>query len=490
MGNSRGLGVACRNSSNPEFRNLLEAIRATTSPHSPCLIDSASGNYLTYEQVLQEVQKRARAFEAAAPKLAFLVANNTVDTVLTYLSLIESGHAICFWNDSSDTQTLQKALELYSPHFVVGTGVLPPRYRMLTDVPGTLPVATLQSEQTQEIHPDTAILLTTSGSTGSSKLVRLSHNNVVTNAFSIRQYLGLTSTERAITMLPLSYSYGLSVLHSHLVSGASIVLSQEPIVTREFWQAFKSHSCTSLVGVPYTHQTLLKMGVYRKPPASLRYVTQAGGRLAPSVAREIHEALSQHGIPFFVMYGQTEATARISYLPPEELPTRVGSIGRAIPGGELSVVDESGNALATHQAGQILYRGPNVMMGYAECSADLARGDELAGRLLTGDLGFYDEDGFFFLTGRMKRIAKLLGMRVSLDEVEVLLAEWCPTAVVERDEKLQCFFEHANHHHADTMQKMLSERLGVPADLLQFHAIEELPRTSNGKLDYQKLEAL
>lgn len=490
MGNSRGLEVDCRNSSNLKCRNLLEAIRAAALPDSPCLIDSTSGNYLTYMQVLQEVEKRARSFEAATHKLAFLIASNTVDTVLTYLSLLQSGHTICFWNEATDTQALQKAIELYSPHFVVGTGTLPEKDYLFVDVPGTAPIATRQNEPTVGIHSDTAILLTTSGSTGSSKLVRLSHNNIVTNAFSIKQYLGLTPADRAITMLPLSYSYGLSVLHSHLVSGASIVLNQEPVVTREFWQTFKSHSCTSLVGVPYTHQTLLKMGVYRKPPSSLRYVTQAGGRLDPVVAREIHENLSQHGIPFFVMYGQTEATARISFLPPEELPSRLGSIGRAIPGGELSVIGESGEELSAREVGQILYRGPNVMMGYAECSADLARGDELGGRLMTGDLGFYDEDGFFFLTGRLKRIAKLLGMRVSLDEVEALLAEWCPTAVIEGDDKVRCFYEHHNHLHVNEMLRVLSEKLEVPADMLEFHAIQQLPRTPNGKLDYQKLEAL
>jgi acyl-coenzyme A synthetase/AMP-(fatty) acid ligase len=130
------------------------------------------------------------------------------------------------------------------------------------------------------------------------------------------------------------------------------------------------------------------------------------------------------------------------------------------------------------------------MMGYAECPADLARGDELDGQLLTGDLGFYDEAGFFFLTGRMKRIAKILGMRVSLDEVEAFLAGWCPTAVVERNETIRCFYELSNHHHALEMRKELSERLGLQSDFLDFQAVEKLPRTPNGKLDYQKLAAL
>jgi long-chain acyl-CoA synthetase len=490
MADYRGLKATCGDDSTPQSSNLLEAIKANASLEAPCLIDGATGNTVTYGQLLHEVRETARAFESKERKLAFLVAQNTVDSVLVYLALLQAGHTVCLWSAGTDTQAMQASVDLYAPHFIVGMTELRAKHYASMDALGAIPVATRSDDTKLAISHNTAILLTTSGSTGSSKLVRLSHRNIVANALSIKRYLKLTPTERAITMLPMSYSYGLSVLNSHLVSGASIVLSQEPVVSREFWQTFKTRECTSLVGVPYIHQTLLKIGIYRKPPPSLRYVTQAGGRLDPGVSREIHGSLCAHGIPFFVMYGQTEATARISFIPPDELPTRFESIGKAIPGGELSVVDECGKSCAPLQVGQLLYRGPNVMMGYAECPADLARGDELDGQLLTGDLGFYDEAGFFFLTGRMKRIAKILGMRVSLDEVEAFLAGWCPTAVVERNETIRCFYELSNHHHALEMRKELSERLGLQSDFLDFQAVEKLPRTPNGKLDYQKLAAL
>lgn len=490
MGNIRSVKADLSYLPSLQFKNLLEGIRANAVPQSPCLIDVATASNLTYAQVLQEAHERARYFEAPGPRLAFLVAGNSVDTVLNYLALIQAGHTICLWNDSADNQALRAAIDLYTPHFVIGAAGSPETHYTLVSMPEAPSFAMRRDQTVLEIYPDTAILLTTSGSTGSSKLVRLSHRNIIANACSIRQYLQISPTERAITMLPLSYSYGLSVLHSHLISGASIVLNQEPVVTRKFWHAFKTHGCTSLVGVPYTHQTLLKMGVYRTPPPSLRYVTQAGGRLETTVCQEIHAQLSRHGIPFFVMYGQTEATARMSFLPPEELPARLGSIGRAIPGGELSVVDDSGKALPPRQVGQIRYRGPNVMLGYAEGPTDLARGDELGGQLLTGDLGYCDDDGFLFLTGRMKRIVKLLGRRISLDEIESLLAEWCPTAVIDRGDKVRCYFEDHNRHHTETMHRVLSSKLNVPGDLLEFHSIQQLPRTPNGKLDYQQLEAL
>lgn len=490
MADYRGLEAACCDDLNPQSDNLLEAIKANASLDAPCLIDAAAGTSLTYGQLLHEVREAARIFEAKERKLAFLVARNTVDSVLVYLALLQAGHTVCLWSEGTDTEALQASVDLYAPHFIAGVTKLPAKHYTSMNACGEISVAVRRDDTNLEINDNTAILLTTSGSTGSSKLVRLSHKNIVANALSIKRYLKLTPTERAITMLPLSYSYGLSVLNSHLVSGASIVLNQEPVVSREFWRTFKTHECTSLVGVPYIHQTLLKIAIYRKPPPSLRYVTQAGGRLDPNVSREIHGSLCAHGIPFFVMYGQTEATARISFIPPDDLPMRFESIGRAIPGGELSVVNDCGETCAPRQVGQLLYRGPNVMMGYAECPADLARGDELDGQLLTGDLGFYDEAGFFFLTGRMKRIAKILGMRVSLDEVEAFLAGWCPTAVVERNETIRCFYELSNHHHALKMQKELSERLGLQSDFLDFQAVEKLPRTLNGKLDYQKLAAL
>lgn len=490
MGDARDLEMVTRASLFSEKGQLIETIRNNAAPGATCLVDVATSTALTYAQLLGAVDEIARTFQSDGRKLAFLVARNTLDTVVAYLALIQAGHVVCLWNATTDSEALQRSVQLYSPFFVVNSPVtLASGYKCLRLRHGIQAAVSCQ-DSALLIDERTALLLTTSGSTGSSKLVRLSHRNISSNACSIARYLEISPADRAITMLPLSYSYGLSVLHSHLICGASIVLNEEPVVTRDFWDAFKTHECSSLVGVPHTHQTLLKMGIYRRPPTCLRYVTQAGGRLDAAMASEIHTSLLQHRIPFFVMYGQTEATARISYLPPEYLPKRPGSIGIAIPGGTLSVVNELGEQCRALEVGQISYCGPNVMMGYADGPADLARGDDLNGQLLTGDLGFYDEAGFFFLTGRVKRIAKILGMRVNLDEVEAFLAKYFPAAVVERAGKISCFVEKADSAEINQIQNILRDKLILSGDSINIQVVEKLPRTANGKLDYPKLEVI
>jgi long-chain acyl-CoA synthetase len=477
---------------------FVREILARAAPDAPCLIDGSSGATLTYNQVVATITNNAQQFVVRGKKLAFLGATNTVDSVLAYLTLLDAGYTVYLSNQDNDPGTVKGVTEHYAPDLLVGYGSFDsstlPDYEGLQTGLG-LPVATRRTGSKSALHPDLALLLSTSGTTGSCKFVRLSHTNIIANASSIATYLGLTPNDRAITMLPLAYSYGLSVLHSHLTSGASIVLCQDPIVTREFWQAFNSHGCTSLVGVPYTHQTLLKLGIYRRPPKSLRYVTQAGGRLDPTYTLEIHSLLRAHSIPLFVMYGQTEAAARISYLAPEQLPSKAGSIGKAIPGGELSIVGQSSGPTTELNTGEVVYRGPNVMMGYAECPADLSRGDDLGGVLHTGDLGYYDEDGFFFLTGRMKRIAKILGMRINLDEVEALLGALRPTAAVESNDTINCFYQEDSNKEntrcdVSEMRSCITSKLGLPSDYIIFRPMKEIPRLSNGKFDYQTLATL
>ena len=469
---------------------FLGEIEANATPDAVCLLDGRAGAEVTYGQVAHDVREATKVLEADTRKVAFLYATSSVDTVIAYLALIHAGHVVYLIGEGTDEAALTQALEMYAPDIIVGAKHSLPKGYAVKSSQLAAPVAFNRGAINRDLDPNLALLLGTSGSTGSCKLVRLSYRNVISNAQAIRKYLGITSSDRAITMLPLSYSYGLSVLHSHLLAGASVVLNQEPVVTREFWQAFNQRSCTSLAGVPYTHQTLLKLGIYRRPPQSLRYVTQAGGRMDPETTREIHTLLSQRSIPLFVMYGQTEATARISYLPPEQLPERVGSIGRAIPGGELSIVDETGVSRSVHEVGEVLYRGPNVMMGYAESPLDLSRGDDLSGVLRTGDLGYYDEDGYLFLTGRIKRIAKVLGLRISLDEVEAFLATTCLAAVVESHDKIRCFCEIHGDLDPVQLQTLVSEKLGLASDYVDIQSVAEIPRTANGKFDYPKLEAL
>lgn len=335
-------------------------------------------------------------------------------------------------------------------------------------------------------HPELALLLTTSGSTGDAKLVRLSRRNLEANARAIGEYLALGPGEIAVQSLPLHYSYGLSVLNSHLAAGGAVALTRHSFMRPEFWRVVDARKCTSFSGVPYMYETLHRLRWTPARQPSLRTLTQAGGSLRPELARHFHREMSARGGRLFVMYGQTEATARIAYLPPERLEEKAGAIGVAIPGGELwtePVPDEP-------ELRQLHYRGANVMLGYATMPADLARGDDLGGVLATGDLAERDPDGFFRVTGRLARFAKLFGKRVDLGGVETEVERGFPGAMaMARDggDRLDVFLQAASVD-PEAVRARLVELLGVPLPAVRVTAIERLPLTASGKKDYKKLQ--
>jgi acyl-CoA synthetase (AMP-forming)/AMP-acid ligase II len=327
------------------------------------------------------------------------------------------------------------------------------------------------------IHSSLSVLLSTSGTTGNPKFVRLSLENIRANALSIAEALGIQPRDRAAANLPLHYSYGLSVINSHLARGASLVLTGESFVSPSFWNLLREQACESLAGVPYSYQMLDRLKLEQLNVPGIRTLTQAGGKLGSELIAKFHRIMADRGGRFFTMYGQTEATARISVLPPEMLPDKTGSVGLAIPGGSIAINE-----------GEIVYSGPNVMMGYAECRADLALGDTQGGTLRTGDLGYLDSDGCLWVTGRLKREAKLFGLRVNLDDLEAMVRVHGPAAVVGRTDSLSifCEFEEALF---PVCRDELASKLRVHARAFQFHRIDRLPTTGAGKIDYSALGA-
>jgi long-chain acyl-CoA synthetase len=331
-----------------------------------------------------------------------------------------------------------------------------------------------------EPHEPLALLLSTSGSTGSQKLVRLSYAAMDANARSIVQYLRLVGTDRAITTLELSYSFGLSILNSHLEAGASIVLTEQTLLSHGFWELARKRQITSLSGVPSQFMMLRRAGWDKQGLRSLRMLTQAGGNLVQPVKRELKLASDSMGIEFFVMYGQTEAAPRISYVPPERLGDKLGSIGIPVPGGSLEL-----DACTS----ELIYRGPNVMLGYAEGRDDLAKGDELDGVLRTGDLARRDEEGFFYLVGRLKRFIKLAGARVNLDDLEALLVTAFGTqlACVGVDERLTVVLSEGTIPTDADICQLLRDRCDIYPGLVRIERRRELPYTASGKVDYPAL---
>jgi acyl-CoA synthetase (AMP-forming)/AMP-acid ligase II len=339
---------------------------------------------------------------------------------------------------------------------------------------------------TPAMHFPAQVLLPTSGSTGSPKMVRLPPSALATNASSIAADLEIGPADIAPTTLPLHYSYGLSVLNSHLYAGATIVLTSNSVVTREFWRDFDQAACTSFAGVPYTYSMLHRLRFSPNDHPSMHTMTQAGGRLSNELRHHFHDLMSGAGGRFIVMYGQTEATARLAVLAHDDLPGRPEAAGRAIRGGRFAIAAPTGETSEAGVEGEVIYYGSNVMHGYADNAADLAAPDQLKGRLETGDRGRLDPDGYLWLTGRDKRIAKVFGTRMSLDDIEAhVAARGHVAAAVSGDDCVLIFVEAPAD--SDAIRRELASALNVHRTGIVVETIEALPLLPTGKVDYRQL---
>jgi acyl-coenzyme A synthetase/AMP-(fatty) acid ligase len=460
-------------------------------PGQVALVDARTGEQLSYGELEAAVAAVAGALRPPAGALAFLYTSNRPADVVAELGFARGGLAVALL-DASLPEPQRRALEgAYLPEVVAGH---PPasddqsvaRAWREHDVAGLAWWQAGGGPEVAPVHPELALCLSTSGSTGSPKFVRLSATNVLSNAQAIRQALHIGADEVAFAHLPLHYSYGLSVLHSHLAAGSTVVLTAESVVRPAFWEQLHEHRVTTLPHVPYGYQMLDRVGFAERDLPALRTLTQAGGRLDVEHAARLHRLMTDRGGAFWVMYGQTEATARLSVLPSDEFEALAGSVGRAIPGGSFEIVADGPGA--PDRPGSIVYRGPNVMLGYADDRAGLGRGDDLGGVLVTGDEGRLDGDVLTVL-GRRSRIAKVFGLRFGLDEVERAAADAGAGAVaaVEGDNALVLFVEGRAPDACAALARSLARSLRLPPAGVRVVGLDELPRTASGKVAYAEL---
>lgn len=441
-------------------------------------------SYLRLAQMADDIM--AALGKPERKRLGVIRCRNAEAPVAAYLGALRAGDCVMLLGDQLSPVLWSAILDAYKPDWVFGpesdqivSGVqdylvraAPDGWQMLERQPASVGSAS-------DIHPDVAVLLSTSGTTGSPKMVRLSYQNLDANARSIVDYLRITSDSRAITTLPFHYSYGMSVINSQLQAGASLVLTESSLLSREFWDTFQQHRVTSMSGVPYTFQMLHRLDPRKLALDSLQTLTQAGGHLAPRWVTYFRDLAEERHWQFFVMYGQTEASPRISYVPPERLAQKLGSIGVAIPGGKLCLSEDD----------ELIYEGPNVMLGYASCREDLAKGDDMHGRLPTGDLARMDDEGFVFLTGRKKRFVKINGNRISLDDIEQHLEQKlsAPVAVTGDDLRIKVFLTDSSG--LDQAKQVMTEVYRLHHTAFAVGTIEALPMHSSGKKDYGSLPA-
>ncbi len=409
------------------------------------LTTSRSYTYAELQDASQAVA--AHLFSAGCQKgdRILLISENSFFWVVAYLGILRAGMVCVPLPATINTQDLAYILQITEARFAfLQTSFAhknESQFRaipIVTDGPRqakasqTFAAITESGERednlpTVEEH-DLAALMFTSGSTGKPRGVMVSHGNIIANTNSIVQYLELTHRDRIMTVLPFHYCFGTSLLHTHLLVGGSLVLDSRFMYPETVLRNLRDTECTGFAGVPSHYQVLLqKSSLKEMDLPKLRYVQQAGGHLPPVFVRELQQALPHARV--YVMYGQTEATARLSYLPPERLSDKLGSVGKGIPGVTLQVLNDAGREVFPGEVGEIVARGANITRGYWRAPEDTAACFR-AGQLHTGDLATVDAEGFVFIVDRAKDFLKCGGKRVSCRQVEEQLLQFTGLAEV------------------------------------------------------------
>lgn len=434
-----------------------------------------------------EIEEKARMYIClmeSKRNLVLLVSDNSMESVMIYVACIQNRIPLMLVDNNVSKEALDRLLGLYCPNYIwyFGSNNVFDEYKLIKVFHNYQFYKRCNSLlKRNKIDKELALLILTSGSIGGKKSVRISYQNIEANMNSIAKSLCLSENDTAMLMLPISYCYGLSVVNSNLSVGATILIPKSRFFERKFWLFFKNHNCSAICGVPYTYEVLKKMKFHRKTLPSLRLITQAGGALGQNEQRYLLEYALEHKINLAIMYGQTEATARISTFFLNQHIEKLGSVGKVIPNGEIYIDYKNDTGV-----GEIIYVGKNVTQGYAESYRDLAKGDENNGILHTGDLGYIDSDGYLFIVGRIKRFSKIQGKRISLDELQQIISLKSGIVVycIEKRGKIYVFLEGAGC--TDTILDAMEE-IHISRQFFEVIQLHKFPRESNEKISYRAL---
>ena len=447
----------------------------------------AQGNRLAYGELREFADKVGQLMPARS--LFFLLVENNVGGIAWTIGNICAKNVPLILNAHLDVELYKSLFELYMPPFVCVPEGMANKYpyETVTTCYGYTLMRT--GNETYEVNEELSHLLPTSGSTGSPKLVRHKYDNIEAAALNISTFFELTEKDRPLMVLPLYYTMGLSMVFSHFYVGATVLITNQSMTDRGFWQFIKEQRATSFTGVPYSYEILNLMRFFRMNLPDLKLLTQGGGRMPKELNLKFAEFCRDNGKKWIATYGQSECTARMAWLPPKWAIEKVGSIGIAVPNAELSLIDMDGHPITTpNTEGEMCYRGKNVTMGYARSREDMLKGDERHGFIRTGDLAYFDEDGCYYIVGRMGRFLKLFGMRVGLDECERIVMGKYPgleCACVGTDEKMLVYL--TDEKFKEAVKEELVSRLKLVATSFEVRIINEIPKNEAGKVLYAKL---
>ena len=454
------------------------------------IIDKEYSN-LSYKQVLTETDEIKK--EIKNRSLILIVSENSLGSLLAYIFCIINDHVGIIIDSKTTKQNILKIFKNYQPNYIFLSKKTKSIFKKICSEKHTFFDQSLMKNKInkkKKLNKSLSLLLSTSGSMGSIKFVKLSRNNLKHNADSIISYLKINKKDSAITNLPISYSYMLSVINTHFEVGASIVISKYSLIQKEFWETLKNSKVTSFNGVPYTYEMLTRIGLKNIKIDTLKYLTHAGGKLEKDKLKEIIKFCKKNNLKFFSMYGQTEASPRISYLKPKFSEKKIGSIGKGMPGNKMYIIDNSDKKiLKPFVEGEIICEGKNVFMGYSKNHNDLNKTNKENYKLKTGDLGFFDKDGFFYITSRISKIAKIFGYRVDIGALENLMSQkGYKVACLSDNKKIFIFIE--KKYNKTNLINAISKITNLNISSFELIKLKYLPRTSNNKISYNELKKI
>lgn len=436
-----------------------------------------SGQSITYGDICDFSEEFAKYLPQRS--LIFLLSENRIGSLLGYTAVLSNRIVPLIISAATEEGLYNHLYDLYQPEYIWLPQSKADGKEVVFSAWEYCLVKT--GNHSTPMNEELSLLLPTSGSTGSPKLVRHSYRNIEANADNVRRLFKLDGTEKAMAILPMHYTMGLSVIASHLLAGATLLLSGRSLLDKGFWSLLKE--ATSFTGVPYSYEILTKMRFTRMDLPNLKVITQGGGKLTEAMWNTLAHYAYDTGKQFIATYGQSECTARMAYLPADMALEKVCSIGIAEPGGQLSIVDDNGNETFEGEAqGEMVYRGENVTLGYATCREDLHKGDENHGIMHTGDLARRDADGCYYIIGRLKRFLKIFGLRIGLDEVERMIkAEYKTDCYCKgNDEKLIVLITDSKL--VDILPSFIEEKTHLFHQKIEVQFVKEILRNEAGKV--------
>ena len=457
----------------------------TFVPASLAAVDDL-GQQISYGSLAEQGLRLAQLVEPRS--LVFCLCENNVGGLLGYTGMYDNNSIPLLLDASLNRALLQHLIDVYKPSHLWVPETYSQEFRIDILHKAYNYVLGKTENSSCAVHDSLSLLLTTSGSTGSPKLVRHRYGNLEANARNVAIAFGWTSKERPICSLPMQYTMGLNVINTHLYVGATLLLTSESLTSPRFWDFIQKQRGSNFTGVPYSYDVLFKLKFTRMSLPHLTTLAVGGGKMSEKNFNELATYAAQNGKRLFSSFGTTETSARMACLQPEYALSKCCSIGKAIPEGELFLRDDAAQVINDAEAvGELCYRGPNVTMGYAECREDLLLGDEFSGEYATGDLARRDADGFYFITGRMTRFVKIFGLRISLDQCEHIIHTTFNSecACTGTDNKVTIYL--TGDSLPGDIKKFIAKFLQLPPASFEVYSVSEIPKNESGKILYSNL---